>query len=735
MTKFTKTDLENVFKSYLNKSGPVTYEIGAGLPELEDFCVITGKNGVGKSRLLKAIREYIVTEKNENFPNFIVRRLNYGEEPDNYDPDSSEHPLVKNNIIKVDCSFNDWKKRVNQAATPQSPSLQASAGQSPSLQASAGQSHNDPKDHVFKIYYSDQNGKLKDILIKDIESCDDDKSVKTYYDEYRTYFRRQALKKICYGNLEQLLLLNARYEHDRKQINDMIKKNPYGLEFKYTIERNTHGVVEKEGLNELIRFVNHENNSIKIKFNELSPGERLMLHLIVILKDKDNIKMNSSSSFEQKIKQILLLDEPDSHCEPNLVKGFIDVVQNVLVKDLGIQVIMTTHNSTTIFSVDPAYLYTLESTDKGKVCFSQKNDRADAARELASNIVYHTDWSKVNFGQIIELCKNYKSTVGNIGDFFEFVIKFITTKSTDKEVEGGLNRCIKKMMEISTETLINDNQLKPFDSRKLENFDFNNLDQNIYIVWPTDTSNKAWDFMIYDNRTGKEQMYLYQVKLSKKKPIAEQAKLHEEILIDLASQPPKHEKWSKSNLYIIKSKDQLKAIFSNQTQTQTQYNIDEIFELKEFNCVNFMGPQVNQGTQNQSKNEPKLNVSAEINSKTYVFQVENDHIKVSSNDNKITDLKWRANENKDKYYGDFTCLEVVENKYLITGSNDKTIKIWGIEGIIKKKNGLIPKIILTGHTEGIQKLSYDSSKSLTSFGQSDETKEWDLSSLSTLLDS
>jgi AAA15 family ATPase/GTPase len=39
---------------------------------------------------------------------------------------------------------------------------------------------------------------------------------------------------------------------------------------------------------------------------------------------------------------VLLLDEPDSHLHPELAQNVIQTIQERLVKQLGIQVIMTT---------------------------------------------------------------------------------------------------------------------------------------------------------------------------------------------------------------------------------------------------------------------------------------------------------------------------------------------------------------------------------------------------------
>lgn len=41
----------------------------------------------------------------------IARKLDYGEEPDSYDPNLTEHPLVNKEIIEsfFKCTYDKWK--------------------------------------------------------------------------------------------------------------------------------------------------------------------------------------------------------------------------------------------------------------------------------------------------------------------------------------------------------------------------------------------------------------------------------------------------------------------------------------------------------------------------------------------------------------------------------------------------------------------------------------------------
>ncbi len=80
----------------------------------------------------------------------------------------------------------------------------------------------------------------------------------------------------------------------------------------------------------------------------LSPGERLIL-LLELWRIHANHLKESNTKAPVKIKlKIVLLDEPDSHMHPSLIKEFINLITNGNLDFLRFQVIMTTHNPITV---------------------------------------------------------------------------------------------------------------------------------------------------------------------------------------------------------------------------------------------------------------------------------------------------------------------------------------------------------------------------------------------------
>ncbi|RNA27694.1 AAA family ATPase [Brachionus plicatilis] len=364
----------------------------------EDFMVLTGKNGVGKSRLLQLIREYIVTIKNENYPYMIVRRLNYGEQDDEYDPDKTDHPLVTQNVLQsLNCNYQTWEKAIKILITPEKKN------------ASMLIEHY----KIYFKYYSTKSKNGTDIDRNRIKNITNplkkyyEKNI--YFEEFQKYFRRQMLKKICFGSLKQMLMLDMRYQFELDEINDKINEyKKYGLDFPYEIKKISKGFVDKSDVNERIIFT-HIYEKKNVTFRDLSPGERLILHLILLIKDRENIKMEN---IDENIKQILLLDEPDSHCEANLVRIFIDIIDKELVNKMKIQVIMTTHNYLTICKIKEESLFVISKNGK-ELEIENDAGKCKSFDILAKNLIELFDITNQSvevrastYKGICEACKN-----------------------------------------------------------------------------------------------------------------------------------------------------------------------------------------------------------------------------------------------------------------------------------------------------------------------------------------
>lgn len=83
-----------------------------------------------------------------------------------------------------------------------------------------------------------------------------------------------------------------------------------------------------------LMLINNLNN-VEIDFNELSSGEKVIMSLAIAL---------YNSKLEREFPEVLLMDEPDASLHPSMTKQFLDVIQTVFVHEKKMKVLMTTHS-------------------------------------------------------------------------------------------------------------------------------------------------------------------------------------------------------------------------------------------------------------------------------------------------------------------------------------------------------------------------------------------------------
>ena len=485
--------------------------------DLKMLSVFTGKNGVGKTKLLKFMRQSIVNGENKAYPNFIVRVLTYGEETDNYQPDLNDHPLVENSALEKywGCNFEKWLDYFDRFSTMNNSSefQNIKAKQEEYFEEKMQIEELIKREtFLFKCFFNYYKNFFLECQII-LNSPVGKKEI--YYSEFKKYFKRQILKKICYGSLEQLLKLNMRYKFEIDDINLFLRaKNieKYGLEFKYDIFVDFSELTNKSDVKDCILFNSTSDQRVKgLKIKDLSPGERLILNLMLILREKENIKM----AFNGKTKQILLFDEPDSHCEPSLVKSILEIIKTVIIGKLNIQVIMTTHNTTTIrllgldrknIEIANNCLFVLHQNENKSIGCTK--DIGHALKLLGNDWIETLSINYTNIkyegNQLLFLALNVKNNV-ILGLFAEYIMKCIFLQYENKIILDKseehlfleslyLKNIIGHHLKFVPVQTLNE----CFEGDLLEKYFKTPSSCLIYIFWPIDTTNRAWDFLILD---------------------------------------------------------------------------------------------------------------------------------------------------------------------------------------------------------------------------------------------
>lgn len=94
-------------------------------------------------------------------------------------------------------------------------------------------------------------------------------------------------------------------------------------------------------------------NGQSLAIEKLSSGERVIMSLFFAL---------YNATLELSPPKMLLMDEADASLHPSLTKQFLDIIENVFVKDKGIKVILSTHSPSTVALAPEESLYVMNKT-------------------------------------------------------------------------------------------------------------------------------------------------------------------------------------------------------------------------------------------------------------------------------------------------------------------------------------------------------------------------------------
>ncbi|HEX8514551.1 MAG TPA: AAA family ATPase [Bacteroidia bacterium] len=105
-----------------------------------------------------------------------------------------------------------------------------------------------------------------------------------------------------------------------------------------------------------------------IEFQHLSSGEKVIVGLI--------IKLFTSNYYSEKLEfpELIVLDEPDAHLHPEMSKLLIDVLLGTFVQKLGIKVIVVTHSPSTVALCPDNSIYQLKNEPITTLLKIEKND-------------------------------------------------------------------------------------------------------------------------------------------------------------------------------------------------------------------------------------------------------------------------------------------------------------------------------------------------------------------------
>ncbi|MGO4822043.1 MULTISPECIES: AAA family ATPase [unclassified Flavobacterium] len=302
---------------------------------LPDFVVLTGLNGAGKTQLLTAITN--------NHLNVIENGLELN--PKKYVTGQTLAPndsaIVTREQLNVNTQniwnqYNDYLK--NKQSNPSYSLENHVFGQnSPQIKlieriAKSAKKQRDEltSDDFFNFYPFEDGLTPSDIFYQNFSSLFKRYQDKLDENEYREY--RNKIK----GHLDVSFLTKNEFtdnfgEAPWEFVNKIIKEAT--LDYHINSPADSHRDAPFE-----LKLINNLTGT-EVKFGDLSSGEKVIMSLALAL---------YNSNFDIEFPKMLLMDEPDASLHPSMSKKFLDVIQEVFVKEKKMKVIVTTHSPSTL---------------------------------------------------------------------------------------------------------------------------------------------------------------------------------------------------------------------------------------------------------------------------------------------------------------------------------------------------------------------------------------------------
>jgi predicted ATPase len=293
------------------------------------FAILVGKNGSGKSQILNEIKSqdsnynifYSASYSfNTNLSNKIVQQ------PQNL---GQFNILPIKNIFSIDYSYVFNAINIDDALKLLPTNIQSNTFFKNSLSIlyknkDKIQNQNNIYFQIFNLFFNYST------FENQIDMEKDEYSIKR--DKLDNKDKNELSKQYLFG-----------------KINKFIDDNDYHKFFKYNF--NLDGTFTPD----------NSTSTENMNYNKLSSGEKVLLSFIIFayrIKELKELNFNNKNT-------ILLLDEPDAYLHHSSAKKLIEMLSEIS-KNSNIQIILTTHNYSTIANAPDGSLFSVEAGDIAK---------------------------------------------------------------------------------------------------------------------------------------------------------------------------------------------------------------------------------------------------------------------------------------------------------------------------------------------------------------------------------
>lgn len=182
----------------------------------------------------------------------------------------------------------------------------------------------------------------------------------------------------------------------------------------------------------------HDNDAL-ISFQNFSWGERIIVSLGFI---------EYYASYMKRSPSVMVMDEIDAHLHPALIPNFYRVINDILIKQFGTKVIMTTHNPSTIALApkdNDCIVYKMTNEGNTELIADTSKNHYDSINLLTEGLVIVNEKTKYIFVEDeddVDFYTNF-NTVNNISNRLVFLPASNRTKDENGRTEvnksGGKN--------------------------------------------------------------------------------------------------------------------------------------------------------------------------------------------------------------------------------------------------------------------------------------------------------
>lgn len=320
---------------------------------LSDFCVMTGRNGSGKSHLLEAIEQkFAEVHKSDGNLMDNIKYIRFNGLNPNIVPDCDSSQITKKPKEfwkKYQGLLNNAKRNMNNfQRNPEQLLIQHGLkGVNKSL-----------VDSIIRIANKDyQTVTENDFIDYYNYSIDEQRASDIFSSQFASIFKAYQIRL---DSNEYQLYRNSHHGEDKKVLSETEFAQIYGPKpwnLINTMMENAalpYRVNNPEGQNRDADFhlqLRDEERNINIQANDLSTGEKVLMSLALAI---------YNTREENNRPELLLLDEPDAGLHPEFSKVLVMSILDSIVDIAGVKVIMTTHNPSTVAIAPEGNIYKMD---------------------------------------------------------------------------------------------------------------------------------------------------------------------------------------------------------------------------------------------------------------------------------------------------------------------------------------------------------------------------------------